>query len=670
MSVHNTSGPVWGTLIQAHQISVHPPQPQPMPPRQLPAPRRFFDRDQVRAYLDRAWDTRHGPLWVALEGPSGIGKSAFVTDWAHHQPDRWPNGWLYADLAHSDLDTALRGWLTSLGQTTLPAHTEALHALWRTCTAHQRLLAVLDNTPPQTVGDALQLLPAGPGCAGVVIAHHGLSGLIAHGARLVRLAPLEPESVRDLIIHLVDRPIPEPALNTAVANASGFPLVAALNAVLICQNPRSIPEQLTPQQEKEPHVSDHVTHILINLPEHTALAATRLAVHPGPHLTRELAGALLATGPHRAQTTLDELTDAELLTDLGQNRYTPHHLVHPALSDQITPTDRTRVIERLCTHYRFNTAAADLVINPWRWRVDEEAITQVRQTTTVEFATADEALAWTDRELPNLLAVARMVANLGGSPFLWQLSDHLGTYIAKRKPMIAARELYQLGIEQAQTEVNLPALGLMHQRAGALAPDPVATREHAEYALEAYRRAGHQKGVASAQESLGGVYRTQGDYESAARMFADSERLHLELGRTRGAALQRRKLSEVRASQGRTEEALSGFVQAHRMLLELEQPDLYQATRAIQGAVDAAKESTRPVPLDLVELLCRQALHSARTVGSVHQQASLHTALADLARVRGNQDEERAALRAAQVLLEPTGHPDAVSIAERAARLA
>lgn len=236
MATHNTAGTVWGTLIQADQVSLHASAPRPLPPRQLPAPRHFFDRAEPHAYLDRAWNIRHGPLWAAVEGRSGIGKTAFVTHWAHHHHDRWPDGWVYADLTHSDPDSALRGWLTALGYTALPEHTEALHALWRTFTAHRQVLAVLDNTPQEATGSILPLLPTGTGCAGVVIGHRGLAGLIAHGARLVRLTPLAPETVRDLITHLVDHPVSKPVLHAAVDNTSGSPLIAALNAVLLSQN--------------------------------------------------------------------------------------------------------------------------------------------------------------------------------------------------------------------------------------------------------------------------------------------------------------------------------------------------------------------------------------------------------------------------------------------------
>lgn len=665
MASHNKAGAVWGTLIQADQVSLHVPEPQHLPPRQLPAPRRFFDRAQPHAYLDRAWNTRHGPLWAAIEGRSGIGKTAFITSWAHQRSNRWPDGWLYADLSHSDPDTALRGWLTALGYTSLPEHTEDLYALWRTFSAHRRLLTVLDNTPQNSLGSVLPLLPTGTGCAGIVIGHSGLSRFIAHGVRLVRLAPLAPKAVRDLITHLVDHSVATPVLDAAVDNASGSPLIAALNAVMLTQDSRLVPEQFTPRSEKDFFVNDHVIQILDNLSEDMAHAAVLLAVHPGPHLTSDLTGALLDTALHRASSILEHLVEAELLTHLGQGRYASHHLVHCALVERVTLTDRTRVIDRLCTHYRLRTAAMDMAINPWRWRVDEEAIANVREIGPVWFATADDAMAWGDLELPNLLALARMLADLGGHSFLWQVTDHVGTYVVKRKPMIPARELYQLGLEQARAEANLPALGLMLQRVGAVAPDRAATREHAEQALEAYRQAGHRQGMASALESLGGAFRASGDLEAAAQAFIESEQIHKELGRVRGAALQRRKLSEIRADQGRLEEALAGLVDSHRVFLNLEKPDVYQAARSIQGAVEAVREIDEPVLMHLVELLCRQGLHAAQVVGSIHQQASLHAALADLARNRGDLNGEQAELAAAHRLLVPTGHPDTVLIADR-----
>lgn len=71
MTAHNTAGAVWGTLVQAERVNIHVPKAEYLPPRQLPAPRRFFDHERSRAYLDRAWSTRHGPSWVVIQGHPG-----------------------------------------------------------------------------------------------------------------------------------------------------------------------------------------------------------------------------------------------------------------------------------------------------------------------------------------------------------------------------------------------------------------------------------------------------------------------------------------------------------------------------------------------------------------------------------------------------------------------
>ena len=93
----------------------------------------FVDRDQITEYIDHAWDARRGPLWIGIEGPSGVGKTAVAVEWANRRT--WADGCLYADLSRTGSDTVLRGWLHALGHQHLPQAPEQVEALWRTATA-------------------------------------------------------------------------------------------------------------------------------------------------------------------------------------------------------------------------------------------------------------------------------------------------------------------------------------------------------------------------------------------------------------------------------------------------------------------------------------------------------------------------------------------------------
>lgn len=113
-------------------VHLHSPSPLAPVPRQLPAKRWFVDRESITAYLDQAWTVRRSPLWAGVEGPSGIGKTALAVEWAARR--EWPGGCLHADLSRTDPETALRGWLHTLGHHYIPDSPEHVAALWRTTT--------------------------------------------------------------------------------------------------------------------------------------------------------------------------------------------------------------------------------------------------------------------------------------------------------------------------------------------------------------------------------------------------------------------------------------------------------------------------------------------------------------------------------------------------------
>ncbi|MGW8439109.1 hypothetical protein ACWGKS_28535, partial [Nocardiopsis sp. NPDC055879] len=603
------------------------PAPRPVVPRQLPAPRLFLDRDQARAWLDRAWRARHGPMRVAVQGPSGIGKTALVTAWGHEHRHRWPDGALYTSLSTTDPDTALRGWLLALGHTYLPDDSGGLGALWRTATAHRRLLVVVEQATAEAVH---ALFPAGSQCAGIATAHHGLEELVATGGRIAHLAGLPDQAVGDLINHLIDRPVPVQVLDNAVASANGSPLAATLTAAALASN------LYTPlaETEQEHLVPDRITMILTNLPEQTATVAVLIAASPGSFVTAESTAALMEAPREQAQHTLTTLVEAALLVDLGRGRYTVHDQVRQPLADKLTCDQHTAMVEALAGFYRVRLAAVDLVLNVWRWRADTEGVELARATQEdkVWFSTRDEALAWADAELDNIIALARLLHRLD-RPEVAMFVDHIGTYVTLRKPPIA-RELYEWGLEVARPTGDGRLVGLMLQRLStSLHPDWQAALDLNLQAKDAYEQAAFPQGVASAYESIGSMLARLGRLEEAEEAQTVSLRLHQELGRPRGAAFQTRRLGEIHVRQGRTQEAMAAFTASHRTLLHLDPPDIYQATRNTQGMIALLLNEEAPALLPVAELLALEGLASTLVSGSLHQRASLYMELATITRI-------------------------------------
>jgi transcriptional regulator with XRE-family HTH domain len=89
-------------------------------PAQLPmAVRGFVPRHQLLAEAEAALAAHEGV--IALDGPAGVGKTAFAVTWAHSIADRFPDGVLFTDLRGYAADPpedpafVLGGFLRSLG---------------------------------------------------------------------------------------------------------------------------------------------------------------------------------------------------------------------------------------------------------------------------------------------------------------------------------------------------------------------------------------------------------------------------------------------------------------------------------------------------------------------------------------------------------------------------
>lgn len=642
-------------------VHLHPPTPAPPVPRQLPARRMWVDRERILGYLDQAWEARQGPLWVGIEGPSGIGKTALAVQWAHRHT--WADGCLYADLARTRPATVLRGWLHALGHQHLPDAPGQVEALWRTATADRQIFALVDNTTP---GDAAALLPAGPECAGIATAHAHLWGLVAHGGRCVRLPPLSPDATSALIHGLLDTPLPSPVLEAAVATTAGLPLAATLTATYLAEHhqPRFAPEE-------EP-VDTHLTRLLDALPDTTAGAAVCLALHPG-YLTLECAAALLNVVPGEAGRVLQTLTEASLLQRTDDSRWIIHDRVRPALAERVTPTVRTQGVARLARYYRLRSAALEAHLNTWRYRIDTEAdrlaLDTQQEQGTVWFPTKADALAWADAELNNLCVVVEML-EAENRPEAWQISDLQGTYINKRRPLELARRLYAASLRAAQAQDNPSAVGIIHRRLALVTENPAQKLEHAEAALEAYTTADHRAGIATGHEGLSDAHLDLGDIDTAVWHARESIRRHEQLDNPRGLSMQLRKLGQLLALQGNHEETLNLVVRAHRIQSGLRVPDQHQMARSAAALIDVAlsragSEVQNLSPVERAALLITGQTGATlmRQDGALHREAQMREQVAGLTT---DPDHEHDQLTTALALHEQLGQrPDADRVRSR-----
>ncbi|MGW0869163.1 BTAD domain-containing putative transcriptional regulator [Streptomyces sp. NPDC002740] len=281
---------------------------------------------------------------VLVGGMAGTGKSTLALHWAHRATDRFPDGQLYVALRGSDPARpavepadALRGMLAALGVPAprMPDGVDALTGEYRTLLARRRVLVVLDDAAG--TGQLSPLLPTGPGCLALVTSRHTLPGLVASGARPLRLAPPSAEDAYALLAGRIgaERVAAEPrAADEIVARCGRLPLALAAVAA------RAVGRRDLPLAEVAAGLREaHGTLDALAATREAFLASYRLLTpdsarllrllprHEGPDITPAGAAVLAGLPVRRARLLLGVLADAHLLAEPAPGRYTLHDLL-------------------------------------------------------------------------------------------------------------------------------------------------------------------------------------------------------------------------------------------------------------------------------------------------------------------------------------------------------
>jgi tetratricopeptide (TPR) repeat protein len=186
---------------------------------------------------------------------------------------------------------------------------------------------------------------------------------------------------------------------------------------------------------------------------------------------------------------------------------------------------------RLADYFRHTAAAAMDTAYPYEW--ERRPKVPPARTAHPDLSEPGEAAAWLDRELPNLLAVARQTGVAGWPEHVWHLSTILYRHLNTRGHYADAHALYQLALRVARSSGHrageldaLICLGQVYrrQRRYGLALD------HLESALEFAQQIGDRAGTQAALRGLGQIHWTQGRYDDAYDKF----RRELEIARLDG----------------------------------------------------------------------------------------------------------------------------------------
>ncbi|MEU1665321.1 tetratricopeptide repeat protein [Streptomyces sparsogenes] len=598
------SGGSFGVSVQARTIHggvhVHHQPSAGLVPKQLPiVPAHFTNRTAETRLLDEALAApRDGaPVLVLLSGPGGAGKTALASYWGSRVSESFPDGQLYADLGGFRAEqpvapgVVLGRFLRALGVAPeqVPIDLAEQAALFRSLTAEQRLLVLLDNAI-----SAAQVAPLLPGSAdgmALVTSRWRLSGVLAQGGALVEVTALSQDHAVELLMHSVGRARGDAEgqqVDDLARLCGRLPIALCVAGARLASRPRwpidRVVRELADEQRRLAALSVEggvsVTSVFDvsyeGLSERQARAYRWLALHPGPDFGLGMAVAVVELPFQEAEEVLETLVDASVLEDSGVDRYRFHDLIrlHARRRAEAEDSERERdaVLERVAEYYLSVAVAADRTVMPQEWQVGPA---YERYGATAGYETNVEALDSLESELPNLMAVLRAASERGLDQLVWQLCEAMWSLFLYRKHFQDWIAAYRLGIEAAGRCGDQAAKARMHNRLG-IGFHNLSLREEAlqegQAALTAARATGHELAESEALQLVGMASRALGRFDEAIEALRRAVELDRRTRQVRSEALAQRRLGQAVYAAGQTAQAVEELERACALAAELSDP--------------------------------------------------------------------------------------------------
>jgi DNA-binding SARP family transcriptional activator/predicted negative regulator of RcsB-dependent stress response len=542
----------------------------PPVPRQLPADTLHFvgreaelaRMDSMRPHgsTDPAGSTPRSTLCV-IDGPAGIGKTAFAVHWATRAHASCPDGELYVDLHGFDatrsptgpadaLDQMLRALNVAPGA--IPRGLDEQAALYRTVLADRRVLIVLDNAAGAE--QVRPLLPGSASCVVLVTSRNRLSALVAReGATRITLGQLTEDKSAELLTRIigVERAgAGQDALHQLGELCAHLPLALRMTAERLVTHPHTsagdLVEDITDQQ-------DRLAALAADEEDTSSLRALfswsynaldieaaelycLLGPQPGHDIGLPAAAALLGTTVRQAGRVLDRLTGVHLVDESAYHRFRLHDLLRDYAIERAhvdrPPSELTAALTRLCGWYlRTASNAADRILPPKRPR--RALPVDLPPCTPLMFATSQQALAWCELERHNLIAVVSYCADQGLDLIANQLPAALWTFFEVRGYLSDWITTHRLALRSARRldDARLEAPTLSNLGTGYL-----GLRQF-DQAMDCYRRAhelaagvGDRWLAAASVANLGEAFRRSGQVAEAIDHYSLALELATDFG--------------------------------------------------------------------------------------------------------------------------------------------
>jgi tetratricopeptide (TPR) repeat protein len=662
------------------------PTAPPAIPHELPADIPDFTGHEAKLERLLAALTPAGnasPTVVAVHGVGGVGKSALAIHAAHQLAVRFPDGQLYLNLQGAsaglralDPVDALARLLRALGfeGRDIPVEVEEAAARFRSRVAGRRILLVLDNAV--SAGQVRHLLPASPTCAVLITSRQVLATL--DGAGHVHLDVLPAEQAVHLLGRLAggERLAAEPQAASDLARQCDYlPLALRIAGARLAARPswpvHALAERLGDERTRldELESADLAVRSCFQV-SYQALTASDdnrdrtaarlfrlLGLHRAPEFSTWTAAALLGTPPEAAETALERLVDAQLLSAAGLRRYAMHDLLLLFAREQAAhdepETQRHLALERMLDCYLATMQRAQQVLQPGdpggaHWRVEA-------QTPPLSSWTA--ALAWFEQERANLLAAAHQAVH-GPVPmprFAVRLAEVMYWFLLIRTNWPEMESINQLALCAARRDgdrrgeaVALNDIGQAHLGAGRL--------DHAIACLERSRALFGELGdrqwesITIVHQAV--VYREQGELERTVDCLRRSLPCLHEAGDlvTVGGALG--VLGLAYGDQGRFDEAIDCLEQSLRIRDGIQNPLSEAMTLTNLGEVHH-RAGNRRTAVEFYE----RGLRIYRDIGDRRREAETLWQLGHVRDALGEREQARSCWHGAQAIFTHLGVP-------------
>jgi DNA-binding SARP family transcriptional activator/tetratricopeptide (TPR) repeat protein len=459
------TGPA-GAAVAGPAAAAASAESRPPPPAQLPpAPAHFIGRVELLAELRAALALDGGAgvsRPVVVSGMAGVGKSALAVRVAHALRDDFPDGQLYVNLRGAtpgvtplDPGHALCALLRDLGvdPRQVPGEVDAAAALLRSTLAPTRTLLVLDDAA--SAAQVRPLLPAGPGCAVVVTSRSPLTAL--DGAARFPLAPLSAADSGMLLRAVSGRGFEE-GLERLVERCGRLPLALRVVAARLAARRALTADVLAGLLDAQAGRLDQLDYDDLSvrgslavahdgLDPDAALALRRLGAVDLPEYGAPAVARLMDTDERRAAAALDRLVDVALLEEVSYGRFVPHDLVRDFARELAERDDgRQQAAERVLVWYAEATRQIGIALLPPGQEAGLRLPGPIGEA--VPFESAEQALAWGDLELPNLLALIERYASESATALLLVRAGF--TYLQRRGRLQELAVMGELALDAAR----------------------------------------------------------------------------------------------------------------------------------------------------------------------------------------------------------------------------